>query len=137
MGIWIYLLIGLGAGVLSGLFGIGGGVVIVPALIFLARMQPQTATGTSLAALLLPVGALGAYEYYKHGQLNIAAAALIALGLFIGAGFGARYSLTLSGVTLRRMFAVFLALIAIRMWFSQPKAAKTASAQPAPEAAAH
>ena len=137
MGIWIYLLIGLGAGVLSGLFGIGGGVVIVPALIFLARMQPQTATGTSLAALLLPVGALGAYEYYKHGQLNLVAAALIALGLFIGAGFGARYSLTLSGVTLRRMFAVFLALIAVRMWFSQPKAAKTASAQPAPEAAAH
>lgn len=137
MGIWIYLLIGLGAGVLSGLFGIGGGVVIVPALIFLARMQPQTATGTSLAALLLPVGALGAYEYYKHGQLNIVAAALIALGLFIGAGFGARYSLMLSAVTLRRMFAVFLALIAIRMWFSQPKAAKTASAQPAPEAAAH
>jgi len=136
MGIWIYLLIGLGAGVLSGLFGIGGGVVIVPALIFLARMQPQTATGTSLAALLLPVGALGAYEYYKHGQLNLVAAALIALGLFIGAGFGARYSLMLSGVTLRRMFAVFLALIAVRMWFSQPKAAKTASAQPAPEAAA-
>jgi uncharacterized membrane protein YfcA len=138
MGIWIFLLIGLGAGVLSGLFGIGGGVVIVPALIFLARMQPQTATGTSLAALLLPVGALGAYEYYKHGQLNIVAAALIALGLFLGAGFGARFSLMLSGVALRRTFAVFLALIAIRMWFSQPKgAAKTASAEPAPEAAVH
>lgn len=138
MGIWIYLLIGLGAGVLSGLFGIGGGVVIVPALIFLARMQPQTATGTSLAALLLPVGALGAYEYYKHGQLNIVAAALIALGLFLGAGVGARFSLMLSGVTLRRAFAVFLALIAIRMWFSQPKAAaRTPPAQPAPEAATH
>ena len=126
MGIWIFLLIGLGAGVLSGLFGIGGGVVIVPALIFLASMQPQTATGTSLAALLLPVGALGAYEYYKHGQLNIVAAGLIALGLFIGAGFGARFSLLLSGVALRRAFAVFLALIAIRMWFSQPKAAARA-----------
>lgn len=136
MGNWIYLLIGLGAGVLSGLFGIGGGVVIVPALIFLARMEPQTATGTSLAALLLPVGALGAYEYYKHGQLNILAAALIALGLFLGAGVGARFSLQLSGVTLRRAFAVFLALIAIRMWFSQPKAAaKTPAAEPAPEAA--
>lgn len=135
MGIWIFLLIGLGAGVLSGLFGIGGGVVIVPALIFLASMQPQTATGTSLAALLLPVGALGAYEYYKHGQLNIVAAALIALGLFIGAGFGARFSLLLSAVALRRAFAVFLALIAIRMWFSQPKAtAKTPAAEATPEA---
>jgi uncharacterized membrane protein YfcA len=136
MGIWIYLLIGLGAGVLSGLFGIGGGVVIVPALIFLARMEPQAATGTSLAALLLPVGALGAYEYYKHGQLNILAAALIALGLFLGAGVGARFSMQLSGVALRRAFAVFLALIAIRMWFSQPKAAaKTPATEPAPEAA--
>jgi uncharacterized membrane protein YfcA len=136
MGIWIYLLIGLGAGVLSGLFGIGGGVVIVPALIFLARMEPQTATGTSLAALLLPVGALGAYEYYRHGQLNILAAALIALGLFLGAGVGARFSLQLSGVALRRAFAVFLALIAIRMWFSQPRAsAKNPAAEPAPEAA--
>src|SRR4026209_17090 len=84
----IFLLIGLGAGVLSGLFGIGGGVVIVPALIFIARIQPQTATGTSLAALLLPVGALGAWEYYKTGNLNPLAWLLIAVGLFIGAGFG-------------------------------------------------
>lgn len=135
MGWLIFLLIGLGAGVLSGLFGIGGGVVIVPALIFLARMQPQTATGTSLAALLLPVGALGAWEYYKTGNLNVVAGALIALGLFIGAGFGARWSLTLSAMTLRRAFAVFLALIAIRMWFSQPKA-RTRAPGPAAEAPA-
>ena len=126
MGNWIYLLIGLAAGVFSGMFGLGGGIVIVPALMFMARMQPQTATGTSLAALLLPVGALGAYEYYKHGHLNMVAALLIALGLFIGAGFGARFALMLSGVGLRRTFAVFLVLIAIRMWFSQPKAAARA-----------
>ncbi|HEX8907185.1 MAG TPA: sulfite exporter TauE/SafE family protein [Longimicrobiaceae bacterium] len=136
MGWMIFLLIGLGAGVLSGLFGIGGGVVIVPALIFLARLQPQTATGTSLAALLLPVGALGAWEYYKTGNLNIGAAMLIALGLFIGAGFGARFSLTLSAVALRRAFAVFLALIAVRMWFSQPKARAAASSAPSPAAEA-
>ena len=114
----IFLAIGLAAGVLSGLFGIGGGVVIVPALIFLARMQPQTATGTSLAALLLPVGALGAWEYYRSGSLNIAAALLLALGLFLGAGFGARLSLQLSSAGLRRAFAVLLALLAVRMWFS-------------------
>jgi uncharacterized protein len=137
MGWVIFLLIGLGAGVLSGLFGIGGGVVIVPALIFLARMQPQTATGTSLAALLLPVGALGAWEYYRTGSLNLGAAMLLALGLFIGAGFGARFSLTLSALALRRAFAVFLALIAVRMWFSQPKArGSAASAHPAAEAPA-
>jgi len=137
MGNWIFLLIGLGAGVLSGLFGLGGGIVIVPALIFLARMPAQTATGTSLAALLLPVGALGAYEYYKHGHLNMVAAALIALGLFLGAGFGARFALMISGLTLRRLLAVMLAVIAVRMWFSQPRAAaKTPAAAPAPEASA-
>ena len=138
MGWMIFLAIGLGAGVLSGLFGIGGGVVIVPALMFLARMPPQTATGTSLAALLLPVGALGAWEYYKTGNLNIAAAMLIALGLFVGAGFGARWSLTLSALALRRAFAVFLALIAIRMWFSQPRARSRTAAvdRPAAEAPA-
>lgn len=115
---WIaFLLIGLGAGVLSGLFGIGGGVVIVPALIYLARMQPQAATGTSLAALLLPVGALGAWEYYRHGNLEVGAGLVVALGLFLGAGIGAKLSLELSPTALRRAFAVFLALIAIRMWF--------------------
>jgi uncharacterized membrane protein YfcA len=114
---WIFLLIGIGAGVLSGLFGIGGGVVIVPALIYIARMQPQAATGTSLAALLLPVGALGAWEYYRNGNLNVAAGLLVALGLFVGAGIGAKLSLQLSPTALRRAFAVFLALVAIRMWF--------------------
>jgi hypothetical protein len=117
MGWILFLLIGLGAGVLSGLFGIGGGVVIVPALIYLARMQPQAATGTSLAALLLPVGALGAWEYYRHGNLEVGAGLVVALGLFLGAGIGAKLSLELSPTALRRAFAVFLALIAIRMWF--------------------
>lgn len=136
MGWMIFLGIGLGAGVLSGLFGIGGGVVIVPALIFLAGLSTQSATGTSLGALLLPVGALGAYEYYKTGNLNVTAAALVALGLFIGAGFGARLSLSLSGMALRRAFAVFLALIAVRMWFSQPKAKAAPTAPPSSEAPA-
>jgi uncharacterized membrane protein YfcA len=113
----VFLLIGLGAGVLSGLFGIGGGVVIIPALIYITRMQPQAATGTSLAALLLPVGALGAWEYYRAGNLNVAAGLLVALGLFVGAGLGAKLSLELSPTALRRAFAVFLALIAVRMWF--------------------
>jgi hypothetical protein len=130
----IFVLIGLGAGVLSGLFGIGGGVVIVPALIFIARMQPQTATGTSLAALLLPVGALGAWEYYRSGNLNPLAGVLVALGLFVGAGFGARLSLHLSPVGLRRAFALFLALIAVRMWFSGDRdEARAASSAPAAE----
>lgn len=114
----IFLGIGLGAGVLSGIFGIGGGVVIVPALILLAGFAPIMATGTSLAALLLPVGALGAYEYYKKGHLNLGAALWIALGLAIGVWFGAKLAQHLSPVQLRRSFAVFLVLVAGKVWFS-------------------
>ena len=133
MGWMVFLLIGLGAGVLSGLFGIGGGVVIVPALIFIARMQPQSATGTSLAALLLPVGALGAWAYYRTGNLDLNAGLLVALGLFVGAGVGAKVSLQLSPAGLRRAFAMFLALIAVRMWFSGDEV--RADAAPPPPAA--
>jgi uncharacterized membrane protein YfcA len=114
----LFLLIGLGAGVLSGLFGIGGGVVIVPALILIARMPVLTATGTSLGALLLPVGALGALTYYRAGNLNIRAAVLIAIGLFLGAWFGAKLAQTLTPVQLKRLFALFLVAVAARVWWS-------------------
>lgn len=114
----IFIGIGLIAGILSGVFGIGGGVVIVPALILLAGFIPIMATGTSLAALLLPVGALGAYEYYKKGHLNLTAALWISLGLFIGVWFGARLAQHLSPVQLKRSFAVFLVLVAGKVWFS-------------------
>ena len=113
----LFLLIGLAAGVFSGLFGIGGGIVIGPSLILLAGFIPVLATGTSLAALILPVGALGAWEYYKRGHINVAAALWIALGLFIGAWFGARLAQSLSGPTLQKSFAVFLVIVAIRVWW--------------------
>ncbi len=117
--IWIYLVIGLAAGVLSGLFGVGGGVLIVPALVFLARMPMVMATGTSLGALVIPVGiAIGAWEYHRRGNVNVTAALLIALGLAIGAWFGAQLAQTLSPVQLKRGFAVFLVLVAVRMWMS-------------------
>jgi uncharacterized protein len=112
----LFIAIGLGAGVLAGMFGIGGGIVIGPALILLAKFHPQLATGTSLGALLLPVGALGAWEYYRRGNLNITAAMWIALGLFLGAWFGARLAHSLSGPQLQKAFAIFLVIIAIRVW---------------------
>ncbi|MES2123102.1 MAG: TSUP family transporter [Gemmatimonadota bacterium] len=112
----LFLMIGLVAGVLSGLFGIGGGVVVVAALVSLARMEVHMATGTSLAALLLPVGLLGAREYWKAGHVDIRAAFLIAVGIAVGVLFGARYAQGLTPVTLQRAFAVFLALMAVRMW---------------------
>lgn len=116
--VFVFIAIGFSAGILSGLFGIGGGLVIVPALILLARLTPITAIGTSLAALLLPVGALGAWEYYKKGHLNVPAALFIALGLLFGAWLGARLAQQLSPVQLKRAFAVFLVLVAGRIWFS-------------------
>jgi uncharacterized protein len=112
----IFILIGLFAGILSGVFGIGGGVVIVPALIFLAGLTPITATGTSLAALLLPVGALGAYEYYRRGHLQLGSAMWIALGLFFGVWIGAKIANQLSPLQMKRAFAVFLVLVAGRLW---------------------
>jgi uncharacterized membrane protein YfcA len=112
----LYIIIGVAAGVLAGLFGIGGGVVIVPALLYFARMTPLTATGTSLGALLLPVGALGAWEYYRTGNLDVRASLLLALGLFLGAFFGARFAQTLTPIVLKRAFAVFLVLVAVRVW---------------------
>ena len=111
-----FVAIGLAAGILSGLFGIGGGILIVPALALLAKFPIKLAIGTSLGALLLPVGLLGAYTYYQHGNLNIRVSLLLALGLFVGAWGGAKLAHTLSGVTLQRLFAVFIALMAIRLW---------------------
>jgi len=112
----LFLAIGLAAGILAGLFGIGGGVLIVPALIYFAHQTPHRATGTSLAALLLPVGALGAWEYYKHGDLDLVAAGWIAAGLFIGAWLGAHWGSELPTRSLQRAFAVFLTLVAVHLW---------------------
>jgi uncharacterized protein len=112
----LFLAIGLAAGLLSGLFGIGGGIIIVPALLLVGRMQPSTATGTSLGALLLPVGALGAWQYYKNGHLDIRAALLIALGIFIWAYLGALATQGLNPMVAKRAFAVFLVVVSIRIW---------------------
>jgi len=113
-----FLAIGLLAGILSGLFGIGGGVVIVPALIFVGGMAPEMATGTSLASLLLPVGALGAWHYYRHGFVQIGPAAWISAGLVAGAWLGANVALRLSPQGLQRAFAVFLVLVAAHLWLT-------------------
>lgn len=114
----ILLAIGFFAGILSGVFGIGGGLIIVPALILLAGMVPIVATGTSLAALLLPVGILGVWEYHKKENLDIQAALWIALGLVVGIWIGARLAQHLTPVQLKRAFSVFLVLVAARMWWT-------------------
>jgi hypothetical protein len=113
-------IIGIAAGVLSGLFGVGGGIIIVPSLVLLFGMSQQTASATSLMALLLPVGLLGVFEYYRSGKIsteNMWFGLVIALGLFAGAFFGAKIAIGVSSETLRRVFAVFLVFVAIRLWF--------------------
>ena len=115
MDIFILLGVGLAAGVLSGMFGIGGGVIIVPALIYVMKLKPTEAMATSLAALIPPVGLLGAYEYYRNGSIHVLTAVLVAAGLFVGAYFGAKISLNLPGDMVRRLYAVFLLAVAVKM----------------------
>src|ERR1035441_985531 len=107
--------IGLAAGVLAGMFGIGGGLVIVPALLFFIKLSEGDSIGTSLAALIPPVGLLGAMEYYPRRPVNLKYALVIAAGLFLGSYFGARIILALPPLTIRRIYAVFLVLGAARL----------------------
>ncbi len=111
----IVLAIGLAGGILGGFFGVGGGVLIVPALVLLLAMPQHTAVGTSLGALLPPVGLLGAWEYYKHGELNVTYALLLGIGLLIGAYFSAKIAVQISGLALRRAFAIFMIIVSVRM----------------------
>ena len=115
---WLPLLgIGLLAGVFAGMFGIGGGLIIVPALLFLFKIDIKSATGTSLAALIPPVGLLGAYEYWHAGLINIRWALVIAAGLFVGAYFGAKIVIGLEPAIIKRIYGGFLLLISVRMLF--------------------
>jgi uncharacterized membrane protein YfcA len=112
-------LLGLGllAGVLSGLFGIGGGLVIVPFLVTFMKYDTKKAIGTSLGALLLPVGLPGVLVYYNAGNLNLNYALFVSIGLLIGAFFGANITLKLSGKLIKKVYAVFLLIVAMNFLF--------------------
>jgi hypothetical protein len=115
---WYKLIIlGLVAGVASGMFGIGGGLIIVPVLVSLMGFEQKAATGTSLAVLLLPVSLGAVLAYYNEGLLDIGVAALVALGLIGGAFAGAKIALSLPSVTIRRLYGLFLFAIAVRFIF--------------------
>jgi len=118
-GIVGYILIGVAAGILSGFFGLGGGLVIVPALIYLCGFNQLTAQGTSLAVMLPPVGVLAFMEYYKKGNVNIQAAILICITVFLGAVVGAKIAQIAPPNVLRKGFAVFMALAAIKLFISK------------------
>ena len=117
----LLIAIGVVAGVLSGIFGIGGGVVIVPALIYIAGFRQHQATGTSLAVLLPPIGIAAAYEYYRHGNVDIRAAAIIALGVLVGGWMGAVVANRVAGPYLRLAFGVFVVTLGVYLIFGASK----------------
>jgi uncharacterized membrane protein YfcA len=111
----LFLLVGLLAGVLAGLFGVGGGVIIIPALVYVFHFNQHKAQGTSLVAMLLPVAILAVVRYYKAGNADIRGGLLIAAGLFVGAYIGAVFSTSLHDWQMKKLFAVFLLAISVKM----------------------
>ena len=122
MEILIYLLlIGLVAGFMGGLVGIGGGVIIVPALVLLLGMSQHAAQGTSLTMILFPVGILGVLNYYKQGYVDIKYAGLLAVGFFVGSYLGSKFSLSLPHQAVKRIFAIVMLLLALKILFIDKK----------------
>lgn len=113
----IVILIGISAGMLSGLVGIGGGLVIVPALVYFLGFSQHTAQGTSLALILLPVGIFAVIFYYKQGHVDLKVVWLLAIGFIIGSAMGSKIALNLPQETVKKIFAVLMILIAIKMLF--------------------
>ena len=111
--------IGVFAGVVGGMVGIGGAILMIPALVFFMGFSQQMAQGTTLAAMIPPIGLLAAYAYYQKGFVNIPVAACIAAGFLIGGFFGGKLSVQIDATILRKGFALFLLIISVRMFFSK------------------
>lgn len=115
--IMIILVIGVITGVMAGMLGIGGGLVVIPALVMIMGMSQQTAQGTSLAMMLPPIGILAAYNYYKAGHVDIKFALLLAVAFIVGSYFGSKLAIKLPQETLKKIFGIFLLLVSIKMLF--------------------
>ena len=115
----ILILIGLMAGVFGGIFGVGGAIVMIPAMVYFLGVDQHTAQGKSLAVMLPPIGLFAAYNYYKAGQVNIWYAVIIAISFMIGGYFGSKIALNLPEQLMKKVFAVFLILTALKLMFSK------------------
>ena len=111
----VTLLIGLTAGTMAGLFGIGGGLIIIPAFFFILGFDQHMSQGTSLAAMIPPIGLFAALTYYKEGFVDVPTAALVAAGFLIGGFFGAKMAVEINAELLRKMFGFFFLIISIKM----------------------
>ncbi len=112
-------LIGIAAGLLSGVLGLGGAIIIIPALVMLLGFSQQMAQGTALIMMVLPVGALAAFQYYQKGFVDVKSALLLAGFFFIGGYFGAKVATEIPQDLLKKLFAVVLVAIAFKMWFQK------------------
>lgn len=115
----LYMFLGLVAGVFSGLIGVGGGIIIVPALVLLFGMSQHQAQGTTLALLVPPIGLLAAWTYYKQGYVDLRIATFICIGFFLGGFVGAKIATALSSPALEKVFGIALLLISLKMIFAQ------------------
>jgi uncharacterized membrane protein YfcA len=115
----ILALIGLAAGVLGGMAGVGGGVIVIPALVFILGMSQVDAQGTSLGMMLPPIGILAAFNYYREGHLNWKYALILALFFTIGGYFGSKWVLQIPQDMVKKSFAVFIILIGLKMLFGK------------------
>jgi len=114
-----FLALGLAAGILSGLLGIGGGILIVPALVFVFGMTQHKAQGTTLALMVPPIGLLAAWTYWKQGYVDVKVAILICLGFFFGGLIGARLAGAIDASMLKKLFGVLLLITAFKMILSK------------------
>jgi uncharacterized membrane protein YfcA len=115
----ILIVIGIITGVMAGMLGIGGAVIMIPALVYLLGISQQTAQGTSLAVMLPPIGIIAAYNYYKAGQVNLKFALILAAFFLVGSYFGSKLALNLPQHLLKKIFGVLLLLVAAKMLFSK------------------
>jgi uncharacterized membrane protein YfcA len=115
----ILIVIGIVTGVMAGMLGIGGAIIMIPALVYFLGVSQHMAQGTSLAVMLPPIGIIAAYNYYKAGEVNIKFAIILAACFLIGSYFGSRLALTLPQTALKKIFGVLLLLVAAKMLLSK------------------
>ncbi len=134
--IFLLILAGLAAGILSGLVGVGGGIIIVPALVLLLGFSQKEAQGTSLAILILLIGIFTVGEFYQQGRIKLSYAIIVALAFIAGGYIGSKLSVSFTEQTLKKFFAVTMMLLSIRMLFFEkdkshltPPAARAATAE--------
>jgi len=115
----IYILIGAVAGIFSGFFGLGGGVILIPAMVFLLGMSQHQAQGTTLALLVPPIGLWAAWRYYQSGNVQLSVAMWMCVGFFVGGYVGASCAHCIPSPVLKKLFGVSLFIIGAQMFFSK------------------